>query len=206
MSSLLVLSLLYYPLFSVFQEEPERTCCFAHTLCIVRCPNGAHLKRLFVAKQRIREWSVKLRWPDAFCCRRTVFSSAGDRFTCDDVDVGIRVFAQLRAVAVPLEGLAQLLLHGGGAAQAIEAHNLEHKHAGQVSQKPFDRELEVFYGPVDLNVPSALRQCAGLETSQPWQETQMFANGSLLKKMTTRRILIWYITFSVLVIIEFSWF
>lgn len=78
-----------------------------------------------------------------------MFSSAGDRFTCDDVDVGIRVFAQLHAVAVPLEGLAQLLLHGRRTAQAIEAHHLEHVQvrSGEKMPKMFDRELEVFSRP-----------------------------------------------------------
>lgn len=60
--------------------------------------------------------------------------AAGDRLTCDDVDVGVRVLAQLHAVAVPLKGLTQLLLHGRRATQAIEAHHLEehtHTQAGR---------------------------------------------------------------------------
>lgn len=56
-----------------------------------------------------------------------MFSVTGDRLTRDDVDVGIGVFAQLHAVAVPLERLAQLLLHGRRPAQAVQTHHL-HTH------------------------------------------------------------------------------
>lgn len=58
-------------------------------------------------------------------------SRPSDQLTSDDVDVGVRVLAQFHAVAVPLERLAKLLLHGRRATQAIEAHHLDtHAEAG----------------------------------------------------------------------------
>lgn len=39
-------------------------------------------------------------------CVTGMFSVNGAQFTCDDVDVRVRVFTQLHGVAVPLERLA----------------------------------------------------------------------------------------------------
>lgn len=45
-------------------------------------------------------------------------------FTCDDVDIGIRVFTQLHGTAVSLKRLAQLLLHGRRSAEPVKPHHL----------------------------------------------------------------------------------
>lgn len=67
----------------------------------------------------------------------TAVSRSSNRLTGDDVDVGVRVLAQLHAMAVPLKRLAKLLLHCRRATQAIEAHHLDthtQRQAGHVNR------------------------------------------------------------------------
>ena len=122
-------------------------------------------------------------------------AAAAAQFTCDDVDVGIRVFTQLHGVAVPLERLPKLLLHRRRPTQTVEAHNL-HTHTqthtnrsdkhGWLSSQTVDRGADIF-------TASSITFCSGAQTTcwrgakRTWTEKHKTPVGCL----SSKRLLIW---------------